>query len=102
LEAASLARPLVVREIPEYSPWLKHGEHCLKAQSNVQFITYLRELAEDPRWYQQLAQGAADLAQAYSVAQIGQRLRKLYEQILAGQPIDEDESPAVHGGSRTR
>lgn len=82
LEAASLGRPLVVRDLPEYQDWLIHGENCLKGRTESDVVEHLRHLESDPRLYQQLSQGALQLAQEHSLEVIGQRLKALYRSVL--------------------
>lgn len=48
LEAASLGKPLVVRDLDVYRDWLVHGENCLKGDSAAEFATHLGALADDP------------------------------------------------------
>jgi 1,2-diacylglycerol-3-alpha-glucose alpha-1,2-glucosyltransferase len=98
LEAASLGRPLVVRDLPEYRDWLIHGVNCLKGRTESDFVEQLRGLEADPRWYRKLAQGAVQLAEQHSLEVVGQRLKALYRSVLEqpAQPsrlLREIESP---------
>ncbi len=82
LEAASLGRPLVVRDIPEYEDWLVHGVNCLKGQTESEFVEHLRRLESDPKLYRHLSRGALQLAQEHSLEVVGQRLKALYRSVL--------------------
>jgi len=78
LESATLGLPLVVRDIPEYQGFLTHGVHCLKAQSNAEFIDILGRVAEDATLRARLSRGARTLADVHDLPQVGQRLKSLY------------------------
>lgn len=82
LEAASLGRPLVVRDLPEYRGWLIHGVNCLTAKTDRDFIRALRRLAADEVLAARLRRGALALAEANGLDIIGQRLVELYQQVL--------------------
>jgi 1,2-diacylglycerol-3-alpha-glucose alpha-1,2-glucosyltransferase len=82
LEAASLGRPLVVRDLPEYKDWLLHGENCLKGRTESDFVEHLRCLESDPKLYRHFSQKALELAQQHSLEVIGQRLKTLYRSVL--------------------
>jgi 1,2-diacylglycerol-3-alpha-glucose alpha-1,2-glucosyltransferase len=84
LEAASLGRPLVVRDIGEYRGWLSHGKNCLKAYNPRDFARCLRQIATEPDLYSGLSQGATELAESFSLTQVGQRLKALYKHVLCG------------------
>lgn len=86
LEAASLGRPLVVRDLPEYRDWLIHGVNCLKGRGEGEFIEHLRRLSEDHKLYERLTQGALELAEEHSLEVVGQQLRALYQSVLAQPP----------------
>jgi len=86
LEAASLGRPLVVRDLPEYRDWLIHDVNCLKGRREGDFVEHLRGLAEDPKLYQRLAQGALQLAEEHGLEVVGQKLKALYESVLRRPP----------------
>ncbi|MBI1741644.1 glycosyltransferase family 4 protein [Candidatus Acetothermia bacterium] len=84
LEVASLGKPLVVRDIPEYQGWLTHGLNCFKADSAENFARLLHRIATDSALYSKLSEGAEQLAAAHSLTHVGRRLRTLYEQVLSG------------------
>lgn len=82
LEAASLGRPLIVRDLPEYEDWLIHGVNCLKGRTESDFVEHLRRLEGDASLYQQLSQGALELAEQHSLEVVGQQLKALYQSVL--------------------
>ena len=84
LEAASLGKPLVVRDLDVYRDWLVHGENCLKGRSAAEFASHLGSLAEDPELHARLSQGAERLAEAHRLERVGAHLCRLYDGLLAG------------------
>ncbi len=94
LEAASLGRPVIVRDLPEYSDWLHHGENCLKACSVEEFCAQITRLAEDRALCEHLAQGAERLAEGHSLEIVGRRLKALYRSVLE-QPSKPDRRVSV-------
>ncbi len=86
LEAASLGRPVIVRDLPEYEDWLHHGENCLKARDVEGFAECVRRLAEDRALYRKLQEGAERLAEEHGLERVGRRLKALYESVLAEPP----------------
>ncbi|GBC76125.1 Processive diacylglycerol alpha-glucosyltransferase [bacterium HR07] len=83
LEAASLGRPLVVRDIPEYRGWLIDNVNARTGTSVEEFVQIITELAHNPHEFTRLSQAAEELAQASSLPVIGQYLKELYEQLLS-------------------
>ncbi|MCX8103130.1 MAG: glycosyltransferase family 4 protein [Candidatus Bipolaricaulota bacterium] len=82
LEAASLGRPLLVRDIPEYRGWLKDRVNARMGASMEEFVHIISELAQNPHAWQRLSQAAEELAHASSLPVVGQHLKDLYEQLL--------------------
>ncbi len=82
LEAASLGRPLVVRDIPEYRGWLTDRVNARTGSSVEDFVQIIWELAHDSSEWQRLSQAAQDVAQASSLPVVGQRLKELYQQLV--------------------
>ena len=82
LEAASLGRPVIVRDLPEYEDWLFHGENCLKGRTVEEFAEHISRLAEDPQLYRRLVDGAEQLAEEHRLERVGQRLKELYQSVL--------------------
>ena len=84
LEAASLGRPLIVRDLPEYEGWLEHGVNCLKGRSVEEFVELIKEVAEDEGLRARLARGAEALAEEHRLERVGERLKGLYAGLLEG------------------
>jgi glycosyltransferase involved in cell wall biosynthesis len=83
LEAASLGRPLVVRDIPEYRGWLIDRVNARLGATVEEFVEIIAEIAQSPHEWQRLSQAACELAQASSLPVVGQQLKELYQQLLA-------------------
>jgi 1,2-diacylglycerol-3-alpha-glucose alpha-1,2-glucosyltransferase len=83
LEAASLGRPLVVRDIPEYRGWLTDRVNARLGSTVEEFVEIISEIAQSPHEWQRLSQAACELAQASSLPVVGQQLKELYQQLLA-------------------
>ncbi len=83
LEAASLGRPLVVRDIPEYRGWLKDRVNARTGTSVEEFVQIISELAHNPHEWRRLSQAAEELAHASSLPVVGQQLKALYQQLLS-------------------
>jgi glycosyltransferase involved in cell wall biosynthesis len=84
LEAASLGKPLVVRDLEVYRDWLVHGENCLKGRSAAEFASHLGALADDPELYGRLSEGAERLAEAHRLDRVGAHLCRLYDSVVTG------------------
>lgn len=82
LEAASLGRPLVVRDIPEYKGWIKNGVNARVGDAREEFVTQIREIAENPHEWRRFSQAAEALAEASSLPVVGRHLRELYTLVL--------------------
>jgi 1,2-diacylglycerol-3-alpha-glucose alpha-1,2-glucosyltransferase len=83
LEAASLGRPLVVRDIPEYRGWLIDRVNARLGATVEEFVEIIAEIAQSPPEWQRLSQAACELAQASSLPVVGRQLKELYQQLLA-------------------
>lgn len=81
LEAAALGRPLVLRDIPAFSP-LEHGIHCLKAGGIEEFAAHIGALAADGGLRRRLAEGALAFAREHGLEKVGEKLLSLYRRIL--------------------
>ena len=82
LEAASLGRPLVVRDIPEYRGWLIDKVNARTGSSVEDFVRIISELAQNPHEWQRLSHAAEDIAHASSLPVVGQQLKELYQRLL--------------------
>lgn len=88
LEAASLGKPLVVRDLDVYRDWLVHNENCLKGKTVDDFERQLRALADDPDLYARLSQAARALADEHRLENTGAHLRELYGRLLRRAPLE--------------
>lgn len=82
-EAAALRRPILVRDLPEYTAagW-SDGENCLKGKTLDDFCAKITLLAQDASLRERLAQAAYRLAEANSLERVGHRLHQLYTELL--------------------
>ncbi len=93
LEAASLGRPLVVRDIPEYHGWLIDRVNARLGRSVEEFVEIISELAENTHEWQRLSHASQELAEASSLPVVGERLKELY-QALTLKPSSPPSPPA--------
>lgn len=82
LEAASIGRPILVRDIPVYEGWLHHEQNCLKAKDEADFAVQLKRLIDDPALRERLAANAKTMAQHHSLAAVADRLKEMYASLL--------------------
>ncbi|MCX6731893.1 MAG: glycosyltransferase family 4 protein [Candidatus Parcubacteria bacterium] len=83
LEAAAVGLPILVRDIPVYRDWLKHGENCLKAKNNEEFKICLDRLINDQNLKNRLSEGAKILAQKESIDFLNKNLFLTYQRLLS-------------------
>jgi 1,2-diacylglycerol-3-alpha-glucose alpha-1,2-glucosyltransferase len=89
LEAASLRRPMVLQDLPEYGALgLVHQHNCLTGQSVDEFSQDIVILAENRLLSEQLVDNAERLAEANAMKGIGERLKGLYEAVLNGRGVN--------------
>ena len=82
LEAASMKKPLVVRDIPTYEGWLVHGENCFKAKNQEEFEKYVEMLLGNKDLREKMGEAAYGLAQKNSIENIGKRFLKIYADLF--------------------
>jgi 1,2-diacylglycerol-3-alpha-glucose alpha-1,2-glucosyltransferase len=87
LEAASLGRPLVLRDLPEYRSWLLEGTNCLLGRSVEEFVDLVRRVSREEPLRTALSRQAEALAEEHRLERIGERLRTLYEAVLEGRDV---------------
>ncbi len=83
LETASLGIPPVLRDLSEYSGWLKDGVNCLKGETIRDFVGNLTILADDPSLWKRLARGQERLAEENRLEKVGSELENLYSSLLS-------------------
>lgn len=81
LEAASLGKPMVLRDIPAFSP-LVSGVHCLKGDSVDGFVEAIKAIAADGELRRNLSAGAREFAKEHELSAVGKRLISLYERVI--------------------
>lgn len=83
LEAAAMGLPVVVRDIPVYSGWLRDGYHCLKAKSDEEFKKKLEIMIRNKDLRKQLGENARRMVeQDHSLEAVGKKLQNLYQKLL--------------------
>jgi 1,2-diacylglycerol-3-alpha-glucose alpha-1,2-glucosyltransferase len=82
LEAMATKRPVLIRDLPVYEGWLKHGRDCLKASNDGEFTHYLDSLINDRRLRGKLVSNANKTVKGHSLDKVGDRLREVYEGVL--------------------
>ena len=87
LEAASLGRPLILRDLPEYHGWLTEGKNCLMGKTVEEFALLVRRVSEEEPLRAALSREAEALADEHRLERIGERLRCLYEAVLDGRDV---------------
>jgi 1,2-diacylglycerol-3-alpha-glucose alpha-1,2-glucosyltransferase len=85
LEAASVGLPILVRDIPVYKGWLRHGENCLKAKNGNEFKMYLGELMKDTDLRKRLGEKALLLAKENSLQALSIKMNDIYNKLLANE-----------------
>lgn len=88
LEAASLGRPLIFRDLPEFRDWLQSGENCLKGRNVEEFAELVTRVAEDEALRMALSSGAEALAEEHKLERVGVRLCQYYQSVLEGREIE--------------
>lgn len=78
LEAAAVGLPILVRDIPVYDGWLVHGENCLKAKDDQEFIHFLQLLSDDQNLREKLGEKALAIAASKSKEVLSKNLLKIY------------------------
>jgi 1,2-diacylglycerol-3-alpha-glucose alpha-1,2-glucosyltransferase len=85
LEAAAVGLPILVRDIPVYNGWLRHGDNCLKAKSSREFELHLQKLIEDNELRKKLGEKALLLAKDNSLQSIAEKIKVIYRDLLVNE-----------------
>lgn len=80
LEAAACGLPLVLRDLPSYTPIF--GRAYFRAKHNEEFIWLLRRLQRDALLQQEYRQRASHLAERYGVENVSPKWLRLYEGLV--------------------
>lgn len=83
LESMNCALPVLVRDLPEYRPIL--FDHVLKGRSTEEFVQLLRQLKEEPDFYQRSAHAAYEGHERYSREAVGEKWKAFYEKVFAAE-----------------
>ncbi len=84
LESASCGLPLLLRDIPEYKE--PFGGFFIPAKNNEDFLTYLLKLKNDKNFYAEYRSKALQLAQNYSLDNVGDKMLEIYRETLNNPP----------------
>ncbi len=84
LEAASMGKPLVLRDIPAYNGWLTDGKDASIGKDAKGMEEKLRTLIEDGKLRERMGKNAFKMAQKHDLGQVGKTYRKFYEAVLNG------------------
>ncbi len=79
LEALASRIPVILRNIPVYKPWLKHGENVYFANDNNEFIKYIDDFYNDQLI--DLTDAAYKVALERSIEKIGIKLKEIYTRL---------------------
>ncbi|MDD2333336.1 MAG: glycosyltransferase [Mesotoga sp.] len=82
LEALATEAPIVLRDIPVYSEWMKHEENCLKGKDNQEFIKHIDRLLESNNLRKKLSSCGKETALERDLSIIGQKLKNIYLEVL--------------------
>lgn len=81
LEALAMRTPTLIRAIPIYEGWLRHGVNVFKGATQEDFARLIRGIAE--KELPDLTNAAYEIARERSIAEIGKMLRHEYEAVLS-------------------
>ena len=82
LEAAASGKPLVLRDAECFQGRFEHGVNCLKADTADEFAALITQVAGDPSLAARLSAGALAYARTHSLELIGERLKRVYGQLM--------------------
>jgi len=89
LEAACIGLPIVLRPLPVYEGWLKHGENCLAADTVDEFADAIERIYKNEYLRARLSGNAREMALGHNLRSIGEQLLAAYREelgIAAGRP----------------
>lgn len=81
LEAMATKLPLLVRDIPVYTPWLKDKINCYKGKSVEEFIDLIPKIISDKEKFTYTDNAYGDVIKK-SLKNIGAELKSIYEVVL--------------------
>ena len=80
LESMNCALPVLVRDLPEYRPIL--FDHALTGRNTEEFVRTLRQLKEEPDFYQRSAHASYEGHERYSRTAVGNQWKAFYEKVF--------------------
>ena len=81
LEALASSQQVLLRDIPVYDPWLLHGVNCYKGKTVADFVDLTEKIVEGK--VDNLTENGRFTAESRSIECIGEKLREVYEKVLA-------------------
>ncbi len=78
LEAFSSKTPVILRDIPVYTGWLREGEHCLKFRTRKEMEKKMGLILGDSRLRAKLSQNGYREAQKHTLKKVGAQLKRIY------------------------
>jgi 1,2-diacylglycerol-3-alpha-glucose alpha-1,2-glucosyltransferase len=82
LEAATMKKPILVRDIPVFRSYLNEGKDCLMGKTNKEFAQKIRNILKDSKLRVRLADNAKKMAEDRSLKKIGKQLKEAYQSLL--------------------
>lgn len=80
-EAAAVGLPIILRDIPIYEDWFKHGENCLKFRTDAEFAEAIGRISEDTTLNQRLGQQSLKLAEDHDLNKAIDSLCEVYDSL---------------------
>lgn len=81
LEALASYQQVILRDIPVFDPWMKHGVNCYKGTTIEDFCDLVEGVAEQR--LPNLKEEGRKTAIARSIPEIGKQLKEVYELVMA-------------------
>ncbi|MHC5267629.1 glycosyltransferase family 4 protein [Enterococcus sp. LJL98] len=81
LEALASRQHVLLRDIPVYEGWLENHKNCYMATSNHEFGNYIEKIMANQ--LPDLREAGRKVAEAKSIAAVGQQLKSVYEKTLS-------------------
>lgn len=82
LEALASEQNVVVRDIPVFNPWLVNGENCYKGKDVDEFCDIIEKVINHE--LPSLGANGLETAKERSIARMGKKLKKIYEEVYDG------------------
>ncbi len=81
LEALAMKRPVLLRDIDVYKPWLKDGENCYMRDNNEAFKEVIEEVL-NKGVPDEIIENAYKVAMDRDIKKIGSRLKEIYTSLV--------------------